>query len=87
MEYLVRTVENCNSSERVTNRVFTNYKKAKKYFDEQVEYIVSDYMEGDDTLEQWLDKEEGIIVDEYGGTVSDHCVEFDFNTVELTEVK
>jgi len=88
MKYLVRTVINCNSSDDITNKVFTDYSKAKKYFDKQVEELVESYMEDDDeTLEQWLDRENGVIVDEYKGTVSDHYVEFDFNSIELTEVK
>lgn len=86
MKYLVKTCINCNTSEDVSTEVFDSYEEAKEYFDVEVKSLVESYMEDDDTLEDWLDKEEGIIVDEYGGTVSERCVAFDFNVIELTEI-
>lgn len=87
-KYLVESVINCNSSEDVSRKVFSDYDKAKAYFDSEVKDLAESYMEDDDeTLEQWLDRENGVIVDEYKGTVSDHYVEFDFNSIELTEVE
>ena len=86
MKYLVKTCINCNTSEDVSTEVFNSYEEAKEYFDVEVKSLVESYMEDDDTFEDWLDKEEGIIVDEYGGTVSERCVAFDFNVIELTEI-
>ena len=86
MKYLVKTCINCNTSEDVSTEVFDNYEEAKEYFDVEVKSLVESYMEDDDTFEDWLDKEEGIIVEEYGGTVSERCVAFDFNVIELTEI-
>ena len=86
MKYLVKTCINCNTSEDVSTEVFDSYEEAKEYFDVEVKSLVESYMEDDDTFEDWLDKEEGIIVDEYGGTVSERCVAFDFNVIELTEI-
>ena len=85
-KYLVESVINCNTSEDVSRKIFSNYDKAKAYFDSEVKDLVESYMEDDDTLEQWLDRENGVIVNEYSGTVADHYVEFDFNSIELTEV-
>ena len=87
MKYLVKTCINCNTSEDVTTEVFDSYEEAKEYFDVEVKALVENYMEDDDTFNDWLGKEEGIIVDEYGGTVSENCVAFDFNRIELMEVK
>ncbi len=86
MKYLVKTCINCNTSEDVSTEVFDSYEEAKEYFDVEVKSLVESYMEDDDTFEDWLDKEEGIIVEEYGGTVSERCVAFDFNVIELTEI-
>ena len=86
MKYLVKTCINCNTTEDVTNQVFDNYDEAKEYFDVEVKALVENYMEDDDTFGDWLDKEEGIIVNEYGGTVSERLVAFDFNRIELTEI-
>lgn len=86
MKYLVKTCINCNTSEDVSTEVFNSYEEAKEYFDVEVKSLVESYMEDDDTFEDWLDKEEGIIVEEYGGTVSERCVAFDFNVIELTEI-
>ena len=85
--YLVRTVINCNTSEDVTNKVFKNYDKAKSYFNDQVEELVESYMEDEDeTLEDWLDPKNGIIITEYCGKVTDTYVAFDCNEVELVEL-
>ena len=84
--YLVKTVENCNSSEDVTNKVFKNYDKAKSYFNEQVEDLVKSYMEDEESLEDWLDSNNGIIITEYCGKVTDTYVAFDCNEVELVEL-
>lgn len=86
MKYLVKTCINCNTSEDVSTEVFDSYEEAKEYFDVEVKSLVESYMEDNDTFEDWLDKEEGIIVEEYGGTVSERCVAFDFNVIELTEI-
>jgi hypothetical protein len=86
MKYLVKTCINCNTSEDISTEVFDSYEEAKEYFDVEVKSLVESYMEDDDTFEDWLDKEEGIIVEEYGGTVSERCVAFDFNVIELTEI-
>lgn len=86
MKYLVKTCINCNTSEDVSTEVFDSYEEAKEYFNVEVKSLVESYMEDDDTFEDWLDKEEGIIVEEYGGTVSERCVAFDFNVIELTEI-
>ena len=86
-KYLVRTTINCNSSDDITNKIFTNRKKAKEYFDSQVKELVESYMEDEsEDLEDWLCAS-GIIEDEYGGTVSETYVSFDFNQVELIEVE
>ena len=82
-KYIVKTVINCNTSEEVATQVFDNYNDAKEYFDSAVKNLVESYAEDGETLEDWLNPEEGIIVSEYGGVVSDNKVCFDYNSIEI----
>lgn len=82
-KYIVKTAINCNTSEDVSTQVFDNYNEAKEYFDVEVKSLVESYMEDEDTFEDWLNPEEGIIVSEYGGVVSKDKVCFDFNSIEI----
>lgn len=83
--YLVRT--DIPEQSNYSNQVFTDCNDARAYFFDEVARVIYGYMEEDDTLEQWLDKDNGIIVTEYGGNVSENRVDFDFNVVELVEVE
>lgn len=83
--YLVRT--DVPEQQNYSNQVFTDCNDARAYFFDEVARVIGGYMEEDDTLEQWLDKDNGIIVTEYGGSVSENRVAFDFNVVELVEVE
>lgn len=82
-KYIVKTTINCNTSEDVSTQVFDTYNEAKEYFDVEVKSLVESYMEDEDTFEDWLNPEEGIIVSEYGGVVSKDKVCFDFNSIEI----
>lgn len=82
-KYIVKTAINCNTSEDVSTQVFNSYEEAKEYFDVEVKSLVESYMEEEDTFEDWLNPEEGIIVSEYGGVVSKDKVCFDFNSIEI----
>ena len=82
-KYVVKTVINCNTSEEVSTRVLDNYNDAKEYFDIAVKDLVENYAEDGETLEDWLNPEEGIIVSEYGGVVSKDKVCFDYNSIEI----
>ena len=82
-KYIVKTVINCNTSEEVSTLVFDNYNEAKEYFDIAVKDLVESYAEDGETLEDWLNPEEGIIVSEYGGVASENKVCFDYNSIEI----
>lgn len=66
---------------------FTDYNDAKLYFDEEVTRVISKYMKVGDTLEKWLDKNNGIVVNKYKGSISDNRIEFDSNVIELIKVE
>jgi len=84
--FLVTTILNCNTTEEIKHKIFSNYEEAKKYFDSEVEELIGSYMDDEDNIKDWLSKP-GIITKEYNGTVEDNHISFDCNSVLLEELQ